>query len=239
MRPRKVVILGAEQCGKSCIVKRVKDNCFVTNGEIPTLGVNIVIDNEVHYWDLSGKEKYAPQLVPRYAQDASIILLVYSVANRESFMELEQRWFPLLRKSNIDLTKMHVCILATQSDVPDARRQVKLEEGVDYAASITDVRVSFFECSAVSGQGCDHIKTLVKSVPRQLLPPLLLPASSRDDAVLMMSDEPLYPSDEKEITPSIVLEPSVTKTRSYYTCISFMNCLPCCKSRKYSEIELQ
>ena len=81
----KLVMIGKENVGKTCIVSRFSKDFFNDiNG--PTIGSsyvrkNMEINNRkiiLNIWDTAGQERYEG-LMPMYYRDADIILLTYDI----------------------------------------------------------------------------------------------------------------------------------------------------------------
>ena len=90
----KLIFLGDQGVGKSCILNRFMNDTFTEEYQA-TIGLdfqskNVQIDNQdVHLllYDTAGQEKFR-SLIPMYTRDANIILLVYEVTSKESFLHL-------------------------------------------------------------------------------------------------------------------------------------------------------
>ena len=90
----KLIFLGDQMVGKSCILERFMNDTFTEEYQA-TIGLNfqsknVQIDNQdIHLllYDTAGQEKFR-SLIPMYTRDANIILLVYDVSSKDSFMHL-------------------------------------------------------------------------------------------------------------------------------------------------------
>ena len=90
----KLIFLGDQSVGKTCILNRYVNDEFTENYQA-TIGLdfqskNINIGNQdisILFYDTAGQEKFR-SLIPLYTRDAKIILLVYDISNKESFMHL-------------------------------------------------------------------------------------------------------------------------------------------------------
>jgi small GTP-binding protein len=97
----KVVLLGDSRVGKTSIIAR-KLQGFQPQAANPTIGCHcseIAVDiNDrkvlLQVWDTAGQEMYRA-LVPVYLRNARAALLVYDVADRESFISLGH-WYDTL-----------------------------------------------------------------------------------------------------------------------------------------------
>ena len=87
----KLIVVGNQNTGKSCILNRFVNETFEENYQA-TIGLdfqskNITIhDQDVRLilYDTAGQEKFR-SLIPMYIREAQIILFIYDVSDRESF----------------------------------------------------------------------------------------------------------------------------------------------------------
>ena len=101
----KVILLGSIGVGKTCLIMRYKTGKFLD--KLPsTRAANFVqikkIFNNKEYifniWDTAGQEKYN-SLTQTFAKNAKIIILVYSIVDKDSFTALD-KWLELAKNSN-------------------------------------------------------------------------------------------------------------------------------------------
>ena len=101
----KVILLGSIGVGKTCLIMRYKTGKFLD--KLPsTRAANFVqikkIFNNKEYifniWDTAGQEKYN-SLTQTFAKNAKIIILVYSIVDKDSFTALG-KWLELAKNSN-------------------------------------------------------------------------------------------------------------------------------------------
>ena len=91
----KIISLGCEGVGKSCIIKRYCEEQFVTK-YITTIGIDygvkLVMVKEqpvkINFWDLSGNPEYF-EIRNEFYSDAEGILMAFDINNRKSFIDLE------------------------------------------------------------------------------------------------------------------------------------------------------
>jgi small GTP-binding protein len=114
-RKLKLVILGNQKVGKTCLISLWATGLFDSK-VCPTVGANhieksVVIDGEtISLWDTAGGEKYQA-LIPPYALGSSVAIIVVDVSNPTTFesvgvwMELLQSGCPpiLLAITKVDL----------------------------------------------------------------------------------------------------------------------------------------
>ena len=148
----KLIFLGDQNVGKSCILNRFLNDTFREDYEA-TIGLdfqskNIQIENQdIHLllYDTAGQEKFR-SLIPMYTRDANIILLVYDISNQDSFNHLSD-WLKDL--TNVNFDEVIFAIVGNKTDL-SAKRAVTPEEGKKYADEHNFI---FQEISAKTGSG--------------------------------------------------------------------------------------
>ena len=148
----KLIFLGDQNVGKSCILNRFMNDTFKEDYQA-TIGLdfqskNVQIDNQdIHLllYDTAGQEKFR-SLIPMYTRDANIVLLVYDITCKDSFMHLSD-WLKDL--TNLKKEEVIFALVGNKIDIAD-KREVTLEEGQKYAE---DQGFIFQEVSAKSGDG--------------------------------------------------------------------------------------
>ena len=148
----KLIFLGDQNVGKSCILNRFMNDTF-TDEYQATIGLdfqskNVQIDNQdIHLllYDTAGQEKFR-SLIPMYTRDANIILLVYDICSKESFLHLPD-WLKDL--SNIEMDKVIFALVGNKIDISE-KREVTPEEGLKFAEEHDYI---FQEVSAKTGDG--------------------------------------------------------------------------------------
>ena len=94
----KLLLIGDSGVGKSCLLLRFADDTY-TESYISTIGVDFKIRTielegktvKLQIWDTAGQERFRT-ITSSYYRGAQGIILVYDVANRESFDALP-KWF--------------------------------------------------------------------------------------------------------------------------------------------------
>ena len=148
----KLIFLGDQSVGKSCILNRFMNDTFTEEYQA-TIGLdfqskNVQIDNQdIHLllYDTAGQEKFR-SLIPMYTRDANIIILVYDISNKESFIHLPD-WIKDL--TNIKMDEVIFALVGNKIDLDD-KREVNEEEGKKYAEEHDFI---FQEVSAKTGDG--------------------------------------------------------------------------------------
>jgi len=148
----KLILLGDQGVGKSCILNRFLNDTFIEDYQA-TIGLdfqskNVQIENQnIHLllYDTAGQEKFR-SLIPMYTRDANIILLVYDISNKDTFNHLPD-WIRDL--TNVNINEIIFVIVANKIDL-NAQRAVTLEEGQKFAEEHDFL---FQEISAKTGIG--------------------------------------------------------------------------------------
>ena len=164
----KLIVLGDQSVGKSCIIVRFLNDNFSEEYQA-TIGLDfqnkekVQIDNQdIHLllYDTSGQEKFK-SLIPMYTRDADIILLVYDVTSKDSFIHLSD-WLKIFTDSEIDIKDKIFAVVGNKTDLND-RREVNSNEGENYAKEHDFI---FAEVSARTGDG---IKKLFDVILKKML----------------------------------------------------------------------
>ena len=148
----KLIFLGDQNVGKSCILNRFMNDTFIEEYQA-TIGLdfqskNVQIDNQdIHLllYDTAGQEKFR-SLIPMYTRDSNIILLVYEINNKDSFIHLPD-WLNDL--SNVNKDDVIFALVGNKIDLEE-KREVSTEEGKSYAEQNGFI---FHEVSAKTGDG--------------------------------------------------------------------------------------
>ena len=148
----KLIFLGDQGVGKSCILNRFMNGTFTEEYQA-TIGLdfqskNVQIDNQdIHLllYDTAGQEKFR-SLIPMYTRDANIILLVYEVTSKDSFLHLNH-WLNDL--TTVKKDEVIFVVVGNKTDLED-KREVSREEGEQFAK---DNDYLFAEVSAKTGEG--------------------------------------------------------------------------------------
>lgn len=154
----KVLSLGSENVGKSCLIKRYCEGRFVTK-YITTIGVDYGVkpvqvlghNVKVNFFDTSGGDEYRDIRVEFYG-DAQAVVLTYDVTNARSFADLDL-WLEEASRYNCPISKLHktgegpfVILCANKSDLP--KRAVSRDDGMDFASRHG---MYYYETSAATG----------------------------------------------------------------------------------------
>ena len=148
----KLIFLGDKNVGKSCILNRFMNDTFTEEYQA-TIGLdfqskNVQIDNQdIHLllYDTAGQEKFR-SLIPMYTRDSNIILLVYEINNKDSFLHLPD-WINDL--TNVNKDDVIFALVGNKIDLEESR-EVSTEEGQKFAEEHGYI---FQEVSAKTGDG--------------------------------------------------------------------------------------
>jgi len=145
----KILSLGSQFVGKSCVIKRFCEGRFVTK-YISTVGVDygvkpVQIENKtvrVNFWDLSGRPEFL-EIRNEFFQDTQGVVLVYDVSERSTFDDLN-KWLDEAARFGL---KGDLPVVLCANKIDKVRR-VSEEEGRAFADS---KGFAYFEASAASG----------------------------------------------------------------------------------------
>ena len=121
----KIVLIGDSGVGKSCLFRRIQDNCFDGTNTKATIALDLIIlkryskslksSYNVHLWDTAGQERYR-SISSVFIQRASIFLMCFDLNNRKSFESIEQYWFPQIISSCANDKKI-IVLVGCKNDV--------------------------------------------------------------------------------------------------------------------------
>ena len=152
----KLIVVGNQGTGKSCILNRFVNETFEENYQA-TIGLdfqskNITIhDQDVRLiiYDTAGQEKFR-SLIPMYIREAQIILLVYDISDKDSF-DAMPNWIQEVKEV---LNKEVVFALIGNKMDMESQRKISYEEGKKLAEKNNFV---FQEVSAKTGKNFENL----------------------------------------------------------------------------------
>lgn len=165
----KIIPLGNSGTGKTCIIKRFKDNCF-TKREPYTVGLDIFFKNitlngkrfSLRIEDTAGQEKF-DSMTSSFLRDADGVLLVFDVTNSGSFEQGIARAKTLI---NHHLDDCACTILVGNKVDAGDERKVTRKQAEQLAANLG---VRYFETSAKTGQNIETVfEELAKEIYNEL-----------------------------------------------------------------------
>ena len=147
----KLIVIGNQGTGKSCILNRFVNETFEENYQA-TIGLdfqskNVTIhDQDVRLilYDTAGQEKFR-SLIPMYIRKAQIILLIYDITDRESFDSIPKWMNEVLDLKNSEIV---FALIGNKIDLENERK-VSFEEGRKFAEEKCFI---FQEVSAKDGK---------------------------------------------------------------------------------------
>ena len=138
-RRYKLVFLGDQGVGKTCIINRFVYDSFDRNYQA-TIGIDF-LSKTVHLddskgvrlqlWDTAGQERFR-SLIPSYIRDSSVAVIVYDVANRQSFLNVA-KWIDEVKQERGE--NVVIAIVGNKTDLVE-EREVETEEGERFARSL-------------------------------------------------------------------------------------------------------
>lgn len=148
----KIISVGNEGTGKSCIIKRYCEERFIPK-YICTIGIDygvkrVMVDGRearVNFWDLAGGNEFA-EIRNEFYKDAQGMLLVFDVTDARSFAQLEIWCKEATKFGGKDMVTV-VC--ANKTDVAPKQRVITEQEGRQWA---TSKGFGYFDVSASSGK---------------------------------------------------------------------------------------
>ncbi|KAG8732952.1 hypothetical protein FRC10_000509 [Ceratobasidium sp. 414] len=162
----KILLIGNSSVGKSSILLRFSDETWLSEDESSaTIGVDFRVTKmevrgkkvKLSIWDTAGQERFRT-ITSSYYRGAQGIILVYDVANRESFEALP-RWFSELE--TYVLPSVVKIVVGNKVD-KEFSRQVSTEEGRAFAERMGTL---FVESSAKTKVGVqDTFRELVEKI---------------------------------------------------------------------------
>ncbi|GAA95303.1 uncharacterized protein L969DRAFT_101429 [Mixia osmundae IAM 14324] len=160
----KLLLIGSSSVGKSSLLTRFTDEVFASDGEsAATVGVDMKVKlvkrtppgqstaktYKLALWDTAGQERFRT-LTSSYYRGAHGVIVVYDVANRETFVNLDT-WFQELETfCHNDIVRI---VVGNKTDKEFAR-MVTAEEGQAWSDSRGCL---FMECSAKQGKNVESL----------------------------------------------------------------------------------
>ena len=153
----KLIVVGNQGTGKTCILNRFVNETFEENYQA-TIGLdfqskNITIhDQDVRLilYDTAGQEKFR-SLIPMYIREAQIILLIYDISDRESFDSMP-KW--LTEVMDVKNSESVFALIGNKIDLENERKITK-EQGEKFCKE-NNIN-EFMESSAKTGVNAQNI----------------------------------------------------------------------------------
>ena len=164
----KVVLIGNPGVGKTCISQRYINDSF-TNNEQSTVGASyfqkkLEIDGKsinLDIWDTAGQERYR-SMGKMFYKDAFIVLFVYDITDKKSFLELKNVWYDEIKKTGEKHSVL--AVVGNKSDLY-LKEQVDEDEARKWADDIGAIY------ALVSAKEGDCINLLFDNVVKKYFSP--------------------------------------------------------------------
>ena len=132
----KLVLLGDSGVGKSSLLNRYMDEGFFPNQpctinadfKIKSLTIDEFSSAQITIWDTCGQERYR-SMTGRYFKGAHGIILMYDVADKRSFADLDI-WLEEIKKNTI---KEDLSIILVGNKIDLKFRNIKTEDAKNFA----------------------------------------------------------------------------------------------------------
>ena len=154
----KIIFLGDQYVGKSSILNRFYQDKFEEDYQA-TIGLDFHSKNveikgstvRLLLYDTAGQEKFK-SLIPMYIRDANIIIVVYDITNKDSFIHTEH-WV----NETKDLKREDAIFVLVGNKIDlEEKRAVSNKEGEEFAAQKAFL---FHEVSAKTGEEIQELFT--------------------------------------------------------------------------------
>ncbi|GMR56418.1 hypothetical protein PMAYCL1PPCAC_26613 [Pristionchus mayeri] len=165
-RTIKVILVGDSCAGKTAIMHHLMGESF--NEETKTtIGMDFFHktittksgeDVTLQVWDTAGQERFT-QLMPSYIRHASIAVLVFDLADEQSFDNL-RKWLALLKNERGDFIKL--VLVGNKSDLEEQRKVLPKKV---YSFLGEDTEVPYIETSARTGENIEELFDSVANIP--------------------------------------------------------------------------
>ena len=183
----KIVLIGNSGVGKTCISQRYVNNSYIDQKECSTIGSSYFVKN-VYYngkeytldiWDTAGQEKYR-SIGKMFYKNAYIVLFVYDITNKKSFLDLKNVWYDELIKTGEK--KAVMAVIGNKNDM-FLKEEVDEEEAREWADEIGAI---FGLVSAKTG---DCINCLFKDILNEYFSPGFMSQMDKKVGDKIMGDE--------------------------------------------------
>ena len=148
----KIILIGNENVGKTSLAYYLSNDCFSGITYNKTIGIDLFIKHlninqnrlQLHIFDSSGSNRYK-HISEIYIKNISAVILVYSVIDKQSFLDLN-KWIQFIKK--INPTSLNNLVIIGNKIDQTPFREVTPTEGKQLA---NKYNATFFECSCTNG----------------------------------------------------------------------------------------
>ncbi|XP_056094330.1 ras-related protein Rab-41 isoform X4 [Rhinichthys klamathensis goyatoka] len=186
LRKFKLVFLGEQSVGKTSLITRFMydsfDNTYQATIGIDFLSKTMYLEDRtirLQLWDTAGQERFR-SLIPSYIRDSAAAVVVYDIANLNSFQQTS-KWIDDVRTERG--SDVIIMLVGNKTDLAD-KRQVSLEAAEKKAR---DLGVMYIETSAKAGY---NVKQLFRRVAAALPGMDSTPEKSKEDMIDIKLEKP-------------------------------------------------
>ena len=159
----KLSLIGDGGVGKTSIVQRYVHNLFEADYKA-TIGTDItkkecrfdtLSKSNVRFiiWDIAGQPQFK-RIRPAYLADSGAIMVVYDVANRESFENVKKEWYDDIKKVAAD--EALLVLVGNKIDLDN--RVISTSEGEKLAR---ELKMAYIETSAKTGENIEDVFRMI------------------------------------------------------------------------------
>uniref|UniRef100_A0A3B3T0G8 Ras-related protein Rab-6A-like n=1 Tax=Paramormyrops kingsleyae TaxID=1676925 RepID=A0A3B3T0G8_9TELE len=182
LRKFKLVFLGEQSVGKTSLITRFMydsfDNTYQATIGIDFLSKTMYLEDRtirLQLWDTAGQERFR-SLIPSYIRDSAAAVVVYDIANLNSFQQTS-KWIDDVRTERG--SDVIIMLVGNKTDLAD-KRQVSVEAAERKAR---ELNVMYIETSAKAGY---NVKQLFRRVAAALPGMDSTPEKSKEDSILQL-----------------------------------------------------
>ncbi|XP_042611355.1 ras-related protein Rab-6A-like isoform X3 [Cyprinus carpio] len=186
LRKFKLVFLGEQRVGKTSLITRFMydsfDNTYQATIGIDFLSKTMYLEDRtirLQLWDTAGQERFR-SLIPSYIRDSAAAVVVYDIANLNSFQQTS-KWIDDVRTERG--SDVIIMLVGNKTDLAD-KRQITTEGGEQRAK---ELNVMFIETSAKTGY---NVKQLFRRVAAALPGMDSTPEKSKEDMIDIKLEKP-------------------------------------------------
>ncbi|XP_061692007.1 ras-related protein Rab-41 isoform X1 [Syngnathoides biaculeatus] len=180
LRKFKLVFLGEQSVGKTSLITRFMydsfDNTYQATIGIDFLSKTMYLEDRtirLQLWDTAGQERFR-SLIPSYIRDSAAAVVVYDIANLNSFQQTS-KWIDDVRTERG--SDVIIMLVGNKTDLAD-KRQVSVEAAERKAR---ELNVMYIETSAKAGY---NVKQLFRRVAAALPGMDSTAEKSKEDSIL-------------------------------------------------------
>ena len=154
----KIIVIGEAGVGKSSLALKAIKNEY-NERYLPTIGFenltfNLKINDKIiklQVWDTCGQETYR-SLIKNYYRNSSLVILVYSIDDRNSFINLKE-WLNEIKTNTT--TELRIFLVGNKIDVDDNKTIIDKETAFKF---YKENKLDFFiETSAKTGYNAQNV----------------------------------------------------------------------------------